>query len=274
MCKGVPTRRGRGRVHRKHTTRKDHRRRSHKRTMRKHRGGYLSTAVRSTSNRPSRWAYELRSVFAHGVRAVASLDKAITHTINSKIYVKTAAGKSPEYRATDNDSAVMQLLEEADAEIIQTRQAVAEATRKTGNMLKKTFPSEASAYGKTIDEALGRVSRTDTTTPKGSWIEELNIAYDSVIAAASRLKNSVIPTLEQAKKDENEAKELGSWDPKLLRDIEKLGVKEAVTAGLRDLNDAHDRLSRVAKRMAAELKKHGIKGFEKKHDYNLRHYLK
>jgi len=233
----------------------------------------MSSAIGS-AKKPSRWAYGLRSVFTHGVKAVVSLDKAITHIINSKLYVNNAAIKSPEYRATDNDSAVIQLLEEADTEIFHTRESVAEATRKTGDLLKMTFPSEANAYGKTMDQALGLPSRADTTTPKGSWIDELMIAYDSVIAAVSRLKNRVIPALEQAKKDEIEAKELGGWDPELLRDIEYLGVKAAVTEGLRDINDAHDRLSRVSKRIAVVLNKHEIKDFEKKHDYNLRHYLK
>lgn len=267
----------RGRVHRKRTIRKDHRRRVHrKRTMRKghrQRGGYLSSLINSHL-RPALWAMEMRSAFSHGVMTVSSLDKAMTQVINSIAYLKAAAKGSPDRQATDEDHDAMQLLEEADTEITQTRQVVADSTRMMGERLKVPFPEDAAAYQQTMDEKLGRPSRADSTTPKGTWTKELKTAYDSVIAAASQLKNRAIPSLEQVKVDGRRALDNVSWDPEHARRVRDMKIEEASVAGLRDLKDAHNRLSRVAKKMAKELKKHAIKDFDKTHDYNLRHYLK
>jgi hypothetical protein len=237
------------------------------------RGGYLSEAIGSADH-PGRWANELRSVYSDGVIAVKALDKAMTHVINSKIYFEIAAKGSPEGTVADDDIAVLRLFKESDAEITQTREIVAEFVRKTGDMLIEVFPIEAEGYHATAKKALGKASRTDTTTPKGSWNKALEAAYDSVIAAASQVKNRAIPGLEQAQLDVAHANERGGWDPNLLLDIKNLGVETGTIEGLRDLRDAHERLSEVAKKMAKELKKHGVKDFEKKHDYNLRHFLK
>lgn len=272
--RGVSTRRGR--VHRKRTIRKDHRRRVHrKRTLRKghkQRGGYLSGMI-GQWERPAQWSLDMRSAFSHGAMTVSSLDKAMLQVINSKVYFKAAVTGSADRQATDDDAAVMQLLEEADTEITQTRQAVADSTRKMGVELKRAFPEDAAFYQKTMDENLGRPSRSDTTTPKGTWTKELKTAYDSVIAAASRLKHSSIPALEQVKVD-GRAVLNESWDPEHTQKVLDMKIEKVSDAGLRDLKDAHERLSKVAKKMATELKKHDIKDFAKTHDYNLRHYLK
>lgn len=261
------------RVQRKRTTQKHHRRAHRKRTMRKgckQRGGFLSSMI-GAHLRPAKWELELRSAFMHGVATVTSLDKAITQVINSKIYVKTAASES--YRMAIDGmaidvSAVMQLLEEADTEISSTRTDVAEVIRRMVAELRKQYPDDAAAaeYQQTVDKKLMRPSRVDTTTPKGSWVKELKAAYDSVIAAASLLKNRSIPMLEQAKKDGRLALEETAR-------MQNIKIEEVATRGLRDLKDAHGRLSDVAKKIADELSKHNIKNFARTHDYNLRHYL-
>lgn len=216
----------------------------------------------------------MRSAFSHGVMTVISLDKAMTQVINSIAYLKAAARGSPDRQATDEDHDAMQKLEEADTEITQTRQAVADSTRMMGEKLKVPFPEDAAAYQETMDAKLGRPSRADSTTPKGTWTKELKAAYDSVIAAASRLKNSAIPLLEQVQVDGRRALDVVSWDPEHAQQVQDMKIEEASAAGLKDLKDAHERLSEIAKKMATELKKHGIKDFDKTHDYHLRHYLK
>lgn len=262
------------RIQRKRTTQKHHRRAYRKRTMRKsrrERGGFMSSMIGSHL-RPAKWALELRSAFSHGVKTVTSLDKAITQVINSKIYVKAAASGTPDRMATDDVSAVMQKLEEADTEISRARTDVADVTRRIAMELKATFPDDDAAYQKTVDEKLGRPSRSDTTTPKNSWVMELKAAYDSVISAASMLKNMSIPMLEQAQMDGEKALDESAHDSARIEDIK---IDEVTTQGLRDLKDAHKRLSDdVAIKIAAELKKHAIKDFDKTHAYNLRHYLK
>jgi len=261
------------RVQRKRTTQKHHRRVHRKRATRKghkQRGGYMSGLI-DFHTRPARWALELRSAFTHGVMTVTSLDKAITQVINSKIYVKAAATGTPNPQATDDDSIVLQKLEEADTEISRARTDVADVTRRIAAVLREPFPDDVAAYQQTIDEKLGRPSRSDTTTPKGSWVKELKAAYDSMISAASRLKNRSVPALEQAQRDGNLALEESAHDSTR---IENIKIKEVAIRGLRDLKDAHGRLSEVAKKIAAELKKHDIKDFARTHDYNLRHYLK
>lgn len=274
----MSTRRGRGRVHKKRTMRKNHRQRiqRHKRTLRidhQQRGGYLSEAI-GRAGQPGRWLSELRSAFTHGVLTVSSLDKAVTQVINSKIYMDAAAKKSPESQATQDDALVLQLLEETDQEITNAREVVVDATRKIGNVLKKDIFEDAAAYQQTMDEKLNRPSRIDTTIHKDMWIKELHAAYDSVVAAASRLKNSAIPLLDQVKVDSRNALDEAGWNRELTQELQNTRGEEAAVVGIRNLKDAHERLSQVAKKMASELKKHDIKNFDKKHDTNLRKYLK
>ena len=270
----------RRRVHRKHTSRKDHRRQVHyKHTMRQRRqqrGGHLSDMIGQLKNPEdwSHWVAEMRSAFSHGVLTVASLDKAMTHVINSKIYFQTAAKNSPDMKVTNEDAAVMQLLEEADTEITGTRQAVADVSRQMGDMLKNVSSANAADYQKTMDDKLGRPSRIDTTTPKGTWIKELNVAYNSVVVATSEIKNRAIPYIIQAKDDFDKAFLAVGWNPELAQKVQDTKTNDITRMGIRDLKDAYERLSIVAIKMASELKKHNIKDFAKTHDYNLRHYLK